>query len=92
MFLKQFVRGLVGTGDAPVTHADEVEIENALEAMMKHIDKPDRRLSTLMHSLPNPFDPEQTHPTVAAQRRRRLDEKHRRSETKSGRRRPTGQD
>lgn len=70
MFLKQFVRGLVGAGDAPVTHADEVEIENALEAMMKHIDKPDRRLSTLMHSLPDPYDSDRVHPTVASRLRK----------------------
>jgi len=70
MFLKQFVRGLVGAGDAPVTHADEVEIEKALEAMMKHIDKADRRLSTLMHSLPDPFDADRTHPTVASRLRK----------------------
>lgn len=70
MFLKQFVCALVGAGDAPVSHADEVEIENALEAMMRHIDKADRRLSMLMHSLPDPVDPDRIHPTVASRLRK----------------------
>ncbi|MDZ4053246.1 MAG: VirB4 family type IV secretion/conjugal transfer ATPase [Phenylobacterium sp.] len=70
MFLKQFVCALVGSGEAGVTHGDEVEIENALEAMMLHIDKSDRRLSTLIQSLPDPYDPDRSHPTVASRLRK----------------------
>lgn len=66
LFLKRFIVGLVKGGGSPVTHADEVEIEQAVETVMRHIDKPDRRMATLLQSLPNPSDPDATHPTVAA--------------------------
>ena len=66
MFLKQFVVGLVTSGGHKVTHQDEVEIEKAVTGMMTHIDRADRRLSTLLQSLPNPHDPDAEHPTVHA--------------------------
>lgn len=66
IFLKQFVMSLVGGGAAKVTHRDEKEIEDAISGMMSHIDKADRRLSTLLTFLPNPLDPDATHPTVAS--------------------------
>lgn len=66
MFLKQFVVGLVTGGGHRVTHQDEVEIERAVNGMMLHIDRSDRRLSTLLQSLPNPHDPDVEHPTVHA--------------------------
>lgn len=50
------------------------------------------RLAALIHdAVMPPSIRRSTKPTYGS-RRRRLDEKHRRSETKSGRRRPTGQD
>lgn len=55
-FLKKFIKALAAAG-GPVTHADELQINQALDTLMHHIDKPLRRLSMLVQSLPNPhFD------------------------------------
>lgn len=67
IFLKRFLKTLVATAGAPVTHQDEREIDQALETLMQHIDKPTRRLSMLVHGMPNPInDDPHAHPTVHA--------------------------
>lgn len=67
IFLKQFVKRLASAGGEPVTHNDEVEIDQALQTLMVHIDRPDRRLSMLLQSLPNAIRDEQgAHPSVHA--------------------------
>ena len=57
-FLKQFVKKLTSgsSGGEPITHADEVEIDNALDTLMFRIDRPLRRLSMLLQGLPNPLN------------------------------------
>ena len=55
IFLKQFVKRLASAGGEPVTHNDEVEIDQALKTLMVHIDRPLRRLSMLLQALPNPI-------------------------------------
>ncbi|EJE4644423.1 VirB4 family type IV secretion/conjugal transfer ATPase [Vibrio parahaemolyticus] len=68
IFLKSFVKKLASAGGEMVTHGDEVEINNALAAMMSDsIDKPLRRLSMLTQFLPNPIsDDADARPTVHA--------------------------
>jgi type IV secretion system protein VirB4 len=68
LFLKQFISTLAKAG-GPVTHRDEREIDDALKSVME-LDKEDRRLSTLIQGLPDPRDPDATHPTVAARLRK----------------------
>jgi type IV secretion system protein VirB4 len=66
-FLKQFIKKLASAGGAPITHSDEEEINRALHTMMFHIDRPLRRLSMLLQSLPNPlYEGRGGHPTVHA--------------------------
>lgn len=45
------------TGDYAykISHTDEVEIERALDTLMNTLEKPHRRLSILLQSLPNPI-------------------------------------
>jgi type IV secretion system protein VirB4 len=56
-FLKQLVKKLASgsNNSEPITHADEVEIDQALDTLMFRIDKPLRRLSMLLQGLPNPL-------------------------------------
>lgn len=65
-FLRQLVAALASGGGVPISHADEVEIENAINAVMLHIDQPDRGMATLLQNLPNPHVPGETRPTVHA--------------------------
>ncbi|CAM2164755.1 Type IV secretion system protein virB4 [Burkholderia latens] len=67
MFIKSLVMKLVASSGEPVSHADEREIDHAIDTVMTRIDKPLRRLSMLLQSLPNPIsgDPNQR-PTVHA--------------------------
>lgn len=66
-FLKRFVKTLIGCA-GPVTHMDERQIDQGINTLMFHIDKPLRRLSMLVQSLPNPLhtSDEDTAPTVHA--------------------------
>ena len=67
LFLKQWIKHLASANGTPVNHHDELEINQALNTLMFHIDKPLRRLSMLVQSLPNPFQSEtNSHPTVHA--------------------------
>lgn len=64
-FLKRLLMRLAsGAGDL-VTHSDEQQIDAALNTLMFHIDKPLRRMSVLLQSLPNPLSDE-GRPTVHA--------------------------
>ncbi|EBC1886523.1 VirB4 family type IV secretion/conjugal transfer ATPase [Salmonella enterica] len=67
IFLKQFVRKLAAAG-GEVTHRDEQEIDNAVNAVMSDsIDRSIRRLSLLLQFLPNPHSDEpNARPTVHA--------------------------
>ncbi|RCL02100.1 MAG: type IV secretion system protein VirB4 [Candidatus Tokpelaia sp. JSC189] len=47
IFLERFIKTLVASPIALVTHQDEREIDQALETLMMHIDPPMRRLSML---------------------------------------------
>lgn len=58
-FLKQLIIKLASARGESVTHNDELEIDQALETLMLHIDKPLRRLSMLLQGLPNPVQNEQ---------------------------------
>lgn len=67
IFLKRLLKTLVGSAGAPITHHDEKEMDQALSTLMEHIDKPFRRLSMLVQSMPNPIsDDPHAHPTVHA--------------------------
>lgn len=66
LFLKSLVVQLVASAGHPLTHGDEQEISEALETVMMHLDKPDRRLSMLLQNLPNPRGERGDHPTVYA--------------------------
>lgn len=67
IFLKRFIKVLLEKSNAPITHNDEKEIDNALSTLMNFIDKPLRRLSTLVQHMPNPIaDDVNAHPTVHA--------------------------
>jgi len=68
LFLKQFIVSLARAG-GEVTHRDEQEIDEALRTVMA-IDKADRRLTTLLQALPDPINPDATHPTVASRLRK----------------------
>jgi type IV secretion system protein VirB4 len=71
IFLKTLVKQLVSSSGEPITHNDERELDQALETLMFHIDKPLRRLSMLIQSLPNPLsDDPQARPTVHARLQR----------------------
>jgi type IV secretion system protein VirB4 len=71
IFLKSLVKQLVGSSGDPITHNDEREIDQALDTLMVHIDKPLRRLSMLIQSLPNPLsDDPLARPTVHARLQR----------------------
>jgi type IV secretion system protein VirB4 len=65
-FLRRLVAALASGGGVPISHRDEVEIDRALDALMHHIDKRDRNLSTLLQSLPNPMTGDEGRPTVHA--------------------------
>jgi len=56
IFLKMFIKRLVQGDGQPITTSDEAQIDQALQTLMHHIDVPLRCLSTLLHSLPNPTD------------------------------------
>jgi type IV secretion system protein VirB4 len=64
-FLKRLVIRLASGAGEPVTHSDEQQIDQALNTLMFHIDKPFRRMSVLLQSLPNPLSDE-GRPTVHA--------------------------
>lgn len=64
-FLKRLLTRLASGAGDPVTHADEQQIDSALNTLMFHIDKPYRRMSVLLQSLPNPLSDE-GRPTVHA--------------------------
>lgn len=67
IFLKALLRKLATTPGCDVSHHDERELDAALEALMEHIDKPQRRLSALIQFLPNPMvDDMEARPTVHA--------------------------
>lgn len=67
MFIKSLVKQLVGSSGDPITHNDEREIDQALDTVMNHIDRPMRRLGMLLQSLPNPInDDYDARPTVHA--------------------------
>ncbi len=66
LFLKSLVMQLVRSCGDPVSHQDEREIDQALETLMVHIDKPLRRLSMLIQSLPNPLNDVDARPSVHA--------------------------
>jgi type IV secretion system protein VirB4 len=54
LFLKLFLKRLVMSDSSAVTHNDEMEIDQALKTLMTHMEKPSRRLSILLQSLPDP--------------------------------------
>lgn len=66
IFLKILVKQLVSSQNDPVTHNDEREIDQALDTVMTHIDRPLRRLGMLLQSLPNPAPDSNARPTVHA--------------------------
>jgi len=67
IFLKDLIKQLVSSGGDAINHHDEVEIDRALETLMFHLEKPFRRLSTLVQSLPNPVSgDDNARPTVHA--------------------------
>ena len=70
MFLKQLIVMLASGGGTPVTHQDEVEIDQALDTTMIHLEASTRRLSTLLLSLPDPRGEEGNRPSVAARLRK----------------------
>lgn len=70
LFLKSLLVQLASSGGEKVTHKDEVEIDHALETVMKQLDRPMRRLSILLQSLPDPHVQDATHPSVAARLRK----------------------
>ena len=67
IFLKALLRKLATSPGCDVSHHDERELDAGLEALMEHIDKPQRRLSALVQFLPNPMsDDMNARPTVHA--------------------------
>jgi type IV secretion system protein VirB4 len=67
LFLKGLVKELVAAGGQAVTHRDEQEIEIAVNSLLSHIDREDRRLTVLLQFLPKPVGGEvDAHPSVAA--------------------------
>lgn len=67
MFLRTLLRKLATTPDCSVSHHDERELDDALDALMNHIEPPLRRLSALVQFLPNPLsDDVGSRPTVHA--------------------------
>lgn len=65
MFLRALLRKLATTPDCSISHHDERELDDALDAIMNHMDKPMRRLSALIQFLPNPISGEaDARPTV----------------------------
>jgi len=67
IFIKDLVKQLAASSGDAINHHDEVEIDQALETVMFHLDRPLRRLSTLVQSLPNPMsDDDNARPTVHA--------------------------
>lgn len=67
IFIKDLIKQLAASSGDPINHNDEVEIDRALDTVMFRLDKHLRRLSTLLHSLPNPAPTdENTRPTVHA--------------------------
>ena len=70
LFLKSLVVQLAGAGGEKVTHRDEVEIDHALATVMEHMERPMRRLSILLQSLPDPHVQDGEHPSVAARLRK----------------------
>lgn len=67
LFLKRLIMQLIASSGDAITHNDEREIDQALDTVMHHIDKPLRRLSLLLQSLPNPLrDEYDSRPTVHA--------------------------
>lgn len=65
-FLKSLVKRLASGNGEIVTHNDEQQIDRALDTLMHHIDKPDRRMAVLLQSLPNPIGEVDGRPTVHA--------------------------
>jgi len=55
IFLKRLVKVLASNNGVSINYKDEVELDQALDTLMHHIDKPTRRLSVLVQSLPNPI-------------------------------------
>lgn len=67
IFIKDLIKQLAASSGDPINHNDEVEIDRALNTVMLRLDKPLRRLSTLVQSLPNPVSAdENARPTVHA--------------------------
>ena len=67
MFLRTLLRKMATTADCSISHHDERELDDALDALMRHMDKPLRRLSSLIQFLPNPMsDSVDSRPTVHA--------------------------
>lgn len=67
IFIKDLIKQLAASSGDPINHNDEVEIDRALNTVMFRLDKPLRRLSTLVQSLPNPISAdENARPTVHA--------------------------
>lgn len=67
LFLKQLIKVLITANGDAVTHQDEKEIDQALNTVMFHIDRPSRRLSMLVQSMPNPIsDTPDARPSVHA--------------------------
>lgn len=65
-FLKSLIKKLASSNGEEILHSDEEEIDKALNTLMFHIDKPLRRLSTLLQGLPNPMRNNLEHQTVHA--------------------------
>lgn len=64
-FLKDLLKKLASVSGEPVTQRDEEALDQALQTLMFHIDKPLRRLSLLLQSLPNPPSEDlESRPTV----------------------------
>lgn len=55
IFLKRLIKVLASSNGVTMNHKDEVELDQALDTLMFHIDKHLRRLSMLVQSLPNPI-------------------------------------
>ena len=71
IFLKRFVKRLATASGDAITHVDEEQIDAAVNTLMTHIDRADRRLSTLLQSLPDPAGAAGAeHPSVHSRLRR----------------------
>jgi len=67
IFLKDLIKQLASSSNDVINHNDEVEIDRALNTVMFRLDRPLRRLSTLVQSLPNPMaTDDHARPTVHA--------------------------